>query len=133
VEAVVSKLPFVDAAVVLLAVAGGRGPTLFVFVGPEPLDIAAELSVARRGAIADHIAERLSPDCVPPQIEIFAMYPRRNERHIDRAWLQREVLEGALREREEHPLFRLLDRLRAAWAGPLPETSPMPNKKGMRP
>lgn len=133
VEAVVGKLPFVDAALVQLA-AGRQGePILFVFLGPEPLDIAKELAAARRAAIRDQLSSRLGAEFVPAQIELLAMYPRRNDEVLDRAWLQRIYQEGGLRERESQPLFRLLDRLRAAWSGPLPEAPATADKKGMRP
>lgn len=133
VEAVVGMLPFVDTAAAILQVGRSDEPILFVFLGPEPLDIARELSAARRGAVRDQIATRLGAEFVPTQIELLAMYPRRSERQIDREWLQRTYQEGALREREEQPLFRLLDRLRAAWNGPLPEAVEAPVQKGTRP
>lgn len=120
VEDVVASLPFVDSAAVLARAGDARDPTLVVFLGPEPLELGRELLAARLGAVRERIGQRLAPELVPTTIELLAMYPRRKQGRIDRVWLQREHAGGWLREREAHPLFRLLDRLRCAWAGPLP-------------
>jgi len=124
VEACVGKLPFVDAAVALGAVGDRSEPALFVFVGPEPLAVARELEAARISAVREQIAQCLGPAFVPTLIQVFAMYPRRSNGSVDRLWLTRAYNENMLREREEHPLFRLLDELRSSWGGPVVSAPP---------
>lgn len=121
VEEAVGKLPFVHAAIVLLQTSATREPTLLIFMGPEPLEAARELTAARIAAAREQVSHRLGPEFLPSAIELFAMFPRRSggpAGPVDRQWAQRNY-GAALREREANPLFRLLDRLRAAWAGPL--------------
>ena len=131
VEACVAQLPFVDAAVVLEQAGDRSAPILFVFLGPEPLAIAQDLSAARCGAIREQLVTRLGPGFVPPQIETLAMYPRRRGGSVDRAWLRQLYDEGGLREREQHGVFRLLDQLRSAWfwSATARPTSPGPSRR----
>lgn len=114
IEQVVSSLPFV-LGVSIVAQRGDAGAfALLVFTGPEPLDVARELSAPRTKAVCDQIRVRLGPEFLPTNVELFAMFPRYRGRLLDHGWCARQYQSGALRQREGQPLFRLLDRLRMA-------------------
>lgn len=126
VEQVALTLPFVLAASVVTA--DSEEVTLLVFTGPEPIDSARARSPSREAALRDSIRHRLGPEFLPTTIEQYAMYPRRQGSALDHLWCTRQYQRGSLREREEHPLFRLLDRLRAACNRP---RTPEPPQKPM--
>ena len=114
VETIVMGLPFVAAAMACPE-PGEAGPvTLHVFTGPEPIELARAHSGARAAAIREQIAAKMGPHYHPTSIEQYAMFPRWRAQRLDRDWCQRQHENGTLRMREEDPLFRLLDRMRAA-------------------
>jgi hypothetical protein len=114
VEQVALGLPFVVGATVVTEAGDGGEVALLVFTGAEPLLAARELLPRREAALRARISHRLGEEFVPTAIELYAMYPRRSGDSPDHEWCARQYQAGALREREEEPLFRLLDRLRAA-------------------
>ena len=116
-EAALSR-PFVIAASVVLQ-SGDAGPiALLVFTGPEPLEQAREQAPRRAAALRESLSQRLGKEFLPTVIEQYAMYPRCRNAALDHQWCARQYRRGTLRAREEHPLFRLLDRLRLACARP---------------
>lgn len=118
VEEVALWRPFVIAASVVMQ-RGDSGPiTLLVFTGPEPLEHAREQAPRRAAALCESLSQRLGKEFLPTSIEQYAMYPRCRDAALDHEWCARQYRRGTLRAREEHPLFRLLDRLRLACARP---------------
>jgi hypothetical protein len=119
VEALVSSLPFVIGVSVYMAGGDSAAIALLVFTGPEPRDVAESLSARRELALREHIRVRLGDEAMPGTIELYAMFPRSRNGVLDHDWCQRQYAQSQLRDREAHPLYRVLDRLRAACTRPL--------------
>jgi hypothetical protein len=119
VESIVAELPFVIGASVYLPSGDTDNATLLIFTGPEPDELAQKLEAPREAALRERIRVQLGPEYVPTTVEQLAMFPRLRDGAFDHAWCRRMYEQSQLRPREAHPLFRLLDRLRAACTRPL--------------
>lgn len=125
IEESVAGLPFVLGASVVPGGGDSAEAVLLIFTGPEPLATAHELSPRREAALRERIKVKLGEEFMPAHIVQYALFPRCKESSLDHAWCAQQHRRGVLRRREKHPLFRLLDRLRAActrsYAPPAPE------------
>lgn len=122
VEELAGTLPFVLGASLYMPGGDSDVVCLMLFTGPEPRAVAESLEVRREQAVRELIRVRLGAEFLPTAIELYAMFPRSRPGapgQIDHEWCQRQYQQSALRDREVHPLFRLLDRLRAACTRPL--------------
>jgi hypothetical protein len=118
VEGIAAGLPFVRSAVVLLDRGEASEPLLLLFTGPEPLELARRLAPRREALVRERVGARLGDELVPPEIVQYALLPRQRQGAVDRLWCHELHRRAALRAREAHPVFQLLDRLRLSLARP---------------
>ncbi|MGK3983872.1 AMP-binding protein [Sorangium sp. So ce136] len=112
----IADLPFVTAASVVAALAGGAAAgflfVLLVFTGAEPAEAAAREEAGRTDAIHRRIRARLGDEFTPDRTVFYPLYARMKGKEVDHAWCEGQFQRGSLARKAGQGTFQRLTEAR---------------------